>query len=104
MIEPGSSISIRNSAGILSVDVCEKLDMRNVTQGIGSDKLPAIQKPRLEFHRCSDGTTLITLCNRQYEVPCEMFLFILGDDGVEGYRGEYQEDEREDRAFVTIEA
>ena len=104
MIEPGSSISIRNSAGILSVDVCEKLDMRNVTQGIGSDKLPAIQKPRLEFHRCSDGTTLITLCNRQDEVPCEMFLFILGDDGVEGYRGEYQEDEREDIAFVTIEA
>ena len=47
--------------------------------------------------------TLVTLCNRQDEVQCTMFLFVLTEDSIEAYRGEYIEDEREDNAFITFE-
>ena len=103
MIEPGSTLTIRNKAGVLSVNVCERISLQDVTRGIGSDKLPAIEKPRLEFHRRKDRATLVTLCNRQDEVPCTMFLFVLTEDDIEAYRGEYIEDEREDKAFITFE-
>lgn len=103
MIELGSALTIRNKAGVLSVNVCEKISLQDVTRGIGSDKLPPIEKPRLEFHRRKDGVTLVTLCNRQDEVPCTMFLFVLTKDSIEAYRGEYIEDEREDNAFITFE-
>lgn len=103
MIEPGSVLTIRNKAGVLIVNVLESVSLSDVTRGIGTDKLPAIEKPRLEFHRRKDGTTLVTLCNRQNEVPCKMFLFILDGDEIEAYRGEYIEEEREDDAFVTVE-
>lgn len=103
MIESGSVLTIRNKAGVLFVNVCEKISLRDVVYGVGSDKLPAIEKPRLEFHRRKDGVTLVTLCNRQDEVPCTMFLFVLTEDNIEAYRGEYIEEEREDSAFITFE-
>lgn len=104
MFEPGSVIKIKNKAGVLLVNVCEKLNMRDITMGIGDNKLPPIQKPRLEFHRRDDGIMLVTLCNRQDEYPCDMFLFVVNGCCISAYRGEFLEEELEDEVFTIFYA
>lgn len=62
-MKPGDIITIKNPAGILRVAIEKELDFRNVTMGLGEDKLPGLVRPRLEYHKGTGyGGHLITLC------------------------------------------
>lgn len=70
----GDIVSIKNPAGILKVRIEKELDLKDVTRGIGDDKLPSFDRPRLEYHKGPYGEHLVTLCGDLTTVPFNMYL------------------------------
>lgn len=74
----GDTITIKNPAGMLQVYIEKELSMRDVSRGIGDDKIPELINPRLEYHRGTGwGGHLITLCDERHEkqqFPFNMYL------------------------------
>lgn len=105
LIKPMSDkIYIRNKAGKLTVELIRKLDLRDVTRGIGDDKLPPMPRPRLEFHKRRNGDKIVTLCNRDDELPGTMYVAFLSEwDTPEIWEGRYKEDEEDELIFETEE-
>ena len=98
----GDKIYIRNSAGKLTVELIRKLDLRDVTRGIGDDKLPSMPRPRLEFHKRRNGDKIVTLCNRDSELPGTMYVAFLSEwDTTEVWEGRYAEDEEAEFIYET---
>ena len=73
-MEPGHKIYIRNRAGKLTVHLVRQLDLYNVMTGIGEEKLPAMENPRLEFHEDRHGGRIVTLCDGAAKLPCAMYV------------------------------
>lgn len=75
----GDIVQIKNSAGLLNVRLEKELDFRDVTRGIGDDKLPSLDRPRLEYHKARYGEQLITLCGDCSIMPFNMYLMYICD-------------------------
>ena len=95
------AIKVRNSAGILKITAERELNLRDVFSGIGDDKLPPMQNPRLEIHQGTYGDVLVTLTDRT--VDNTMFLAEI-EDGIPPriYVGHYEPEKRAED-YVTFE-
>lgn len=104
--EAGEVIKIRNSAGVLEVHVIRKMKMQDVGRGTGLDKLPAMERPRLEVHTCGE-TTLVTLCENASngEYPQDIYIVeIYPYSEPMVYVGEFRDSEKREEVFVTVDA
>ena len=94
---------IRNSAGVLTVRAERELSLRDVFQGMGDDKLPEMERPRLELHKNERyNGWLVTLSDRDCEGTMYVLEFSDFGDGVKAYLGEYDV-EVPDKSYVTME-
>lgn len=76
----GDIVTIKNRAGMLRVCIEKELDFREVTMGIGDDKLRSFSRPRLEYHKGTGwGGQLITLCDANDELPFYMYMLHITD-------------------------
>lgn len=100
----GNKIFIRNKAGKLTVELVRQMSLVDVTRGLGDDKLPPMERPRLEFHKRRNGDRVVTLCNRDNELPGTMYVAFLSEwDTTEVWEGRYSEDEEDELIFETEE-
>jgi hypothetical protein len=77
----GDIVTIKNQAGMLRLCIEKELDFRDVTRGIGDDKLPGFARPRLEYHEGTGwGGQLITLCDAVDKPPFYMYMLHLATD------------------------
>ena len=98
----GDKIYIRNSVGLLTVGLIRKMDLVDVMRGIGDDKLPSMCKPRLEFHKRKNGDRIVTLCDREDELPGTMYIAFLYEwEPTEVWEGRYSEEEESELIFET---
>lgn len=105
--EKPREIKIRNSAGILAVTIDRVIAVKDVFIGSGDDKLPPMNRPRLEIHKGSYyGAFLITLMDRDVAAKGEntIYLVEVNDEGDPvAYIGHFQP-EKEDFDYMTCEA
>lgn len=91
----GDIITIQNDCGLLNIRIEERLDMYDVTRGVGEDKLPTIENPRLEYHEGPYSTSLVTICSK-VEPPFDIYLLYINPGAKpECYRGVCDESERD---------
>lgn len=99
----GDIVTIKNKAGLLQVRIEKELDLRDITRGIGDDKLPAFVRPRLEYHESTGwGGQLITLCDGDSDLPINMYLLniTVDEDKPKCYLGVCGETEQD--IFETV--
>ena len=99
-------IKIRNSAGILEVTIDREISTKDVFFGMGDDKLPSMNRPRLEIHKGTYyGDFLITLMDRDVaaEGKNTIYLVEVTDAKAIAYIGHFQP-ENEDCDYTTCEA
>ena len=70
----GDIVTIKNQAGMLRVRIEKELSLEDIAKGIGDDKLPVFNKPRLEYHKGPYGEHLITYCGDLYTMPFYIYL------------------------------
>lgn len=105
-MEIGDIVTIKNSAGMLRVVIEKELDFRNVSMGVGDDKLPGFIRPRLEYHKGTGyGGQLITLCEgNNDDVSPFFYMYLLHitdcDDKPKCYLGFCNESEKD--IFETV--
>ena len=75
----GDIITIKNKAGMLKIHIEKELSLRDVTMGLGDDKIPSLQKPRLEYHKGPYGQHLVTLCGDLDATPFNIYLMHIND-------------------------
>ena len=98
----GDIFYIRNRSGKLTVELIERLSLEDVTTGIGPDRLPAMNNPRLEFHKSRSGNRIITLCERNSALPGTMYVSILNDfERPEIWKGRYEDTEEDELIYET---
>lgn len=98
----GDKVYIRNSAGLLEIELQKQLSTVDVSQCQGDDAIAQLQKPRLEFHK-RNGGWMITLCNRQSKLPSKIICAFLEDDELEIFEGEFDANEQEEEnIFETV--
>lgn len=95
-------ISIKNRAGLLNIRIVKELSLREVTMGIGDDKLPGLPRPRLEYHKSPRGDHLITLCGDCSTTPFNMYVLHIDcyDNPPRCYLGVCDNDEAD--VFETV--
>lgn len=96
-------VTIRNSAGILHVEIEREISLRDAMYGSGEDKLPPLTRPRLEFHKRRNGDILVSLFDQTNVFPASMYLFFVDGDEIKAYIGRVDGEERDDDSFVTWE-
>lgn len=98
----GDIVTIKNAAGLLKIRIEKELSLRDVTRGIGEDKLPGFNKPRLEYHKGTFGEHLVTLCGDLTSTPFNIYLLHINDydDKPACYLG--VRDDTEENVFETI--
>lgn len=102
MYTKGDTIKIRNKSGILTVHIIREMDMRDVARCLGDDRLPDLEKPRLEVHTCGE-TTLVTLCERKDEMPQHMYIVVVEPwEDPKVYLGEFRETKSDEMVFSTV--
>lgn len=101
-MKPGDIVTIKNRAGMLKVRIEKELALEDVTRGIGDDKLPSFNRPRVEYHKGRYGEHLITLCGDLTTVPFNMYLMHIDgyDDKPSCYLGVC--DDTEQDVFETV--
>lgn len=98
----GDLVKIRNKSGILTVHIIREMDMRDVARCMGDDRLPDLEKPRLEVHTCGEST-LVTLCERSDEFPQHMYIVVIEPwEDTKVYLGEFREAESDEMVFETV--
>lgn len=98
----GDLVKIRNKSGILTVHIIREMDMRDVARCMGDDRLPDLEKPRLEVHTCGE-TTLVTLCERKEGWPQNMYIVVVEPwENPKVYLGEFREAESDEMVFETV--
>lgn len=98
----GDLVKIRNKSGILTVHIIREMDMRDVARCLGDDRLPDLEKPRLEVHTRGE-TTLVTLCERKDGWPQNMYIVVVEPwEDPKVYLGEFREAEEEESIFETV--
>lgn len=99
-------ITVRNSAGILKVTIDREIALKDVFFGRGDDKLPGMNRPRLEVHKGNSyGEFLITLMDRDAAAKSDFTMFIVEVDSIndpKAYIGHYQP-EKELTDYMTYE-
>lgn len=75
----GDTVTIKNKAGMLKVRIEKELRLENIANGIGEDKLPGFNKPRLEYHKGPYGEHLVTYCGDLTGTPFNMYLMHIVD-------------------------
>ena len=71
----GDVITIKNQAGMLRVRIEKELRLEDVTKGLGDDKIPNLNRPRLEYHKGSSyGDHLVSLCGNLDTTPFTIYL------------------------------
>lgn len=76
----GDIVSIKNKAGILKIRIEKELSLEDVTKGIGDDKIPSLNRPRLEYHKGTNyGEHLVTLCGDLTTTPFNIYLMHIID-------------------------
>lgn len=105
--EKKREIKIRNSAGILAVTIDRVIPTKDVFFGTGDDKLPSMNRPRLEIHKGTYyGNFLITLMDRDVAAEGKNTIYLVevndADDPI-AYIGHFQP-EKEDFDYKTCEA
>lgn len=97
----GDIVTIKNQAGMLRVRIEKELSLRDITRGIGDDRLPGFNKPRLEYHEGSYGEHLVTYCGDLNDTPFNIYLMHIVDyeDKPKCYLGVC--DETEQCVYVT---
>lgn len=99
----GDIVTIRNNAGMLRVRIEKELSLRDVGRCLGDDKIPDLQRPRLEYHKGTNwGGHLITLCGNLDKTPFNMYLLHITvyDDEPTCYLGVC--DDTEEDIFETV--
>lgn len=98
----GNIVTIKNKAGMLKVRIVKQLSLQDITRGIGDDKLPGFNKPRLEYHNGPYGQQLITYCGDIDKIPFNMYLMYINNYGedVKCYLGVCDDDEQD--VFETV--
>lgn len=98
----GDIVTIKNAAGLLRIRIEKELDLRDVTRGIGDDKLPGFTRPRLEYHAGPYGEHLVTLCGDLTSTPFNIYLMHITDhlDKPACYLGVC--DDTEEKVFETV--
>lgn len=98
----GDLVKIRNKSGILTVHIIREMDMQDVVRCLGDDRLPDLEKPRLEVHACGE-TTLVTLCERKVGWPQNMYIVVVEPyEKPKVYLGEFREAENDEMVFETV--
>ena len=99
----GDIVTITNKAGMLKVRIEKELTLEDMAKGIGDDRIPDLERPRLEYHRgTSWGGQLITLCGNLDTTPFNMYLLHITDyyDKPKCYLGTC--DNSEETIFETV--
>lgn len=101
-MQVGDTITITNKAGMLKVHIVRELDGADVARCLGDDKIPNLERPRLEYHKGSFGKHLVTLCGNLSSTPFEMYLMYIDDygDKPQYYLGVCHETEQD--VFETV--
>lgn len=76
-MKPGDIVTIKNNCGLLNIRIEKALDFYDVMRGVGHDKLPAFNKPRLEYHEGGYPNSLVTICERTDELPFNIYLLLI---------------------------
>lgn len=98
-MQVGDIVTIKNDCGLLNIRIEERLSMYDVFRGIGDDKLPTIEWPRLEYHEGPYDTCLVTLSSRS-EPPFDIYLLHINPgESPECFRGVCSETESD--VFTT---
>lgn len=98
----GDTVTIKNKAGMLKVRIEKELPMRDIAMGVGDDKLPGFNRPRLEYHKGPYGKHLVTLCGDLDSTPFNMYMMVISnyDDTPSCYLGVC--DDTEQDVFETV--
>ena len=76
----GDTVTIKNKAGMLSVHIEKELSLADVAKGLGDDKIPSLNRPRLEYHKGTGwGGHLVTLCGDLDSTPFKIYLLHIND-------------------------
>lgn len=102
-MKSGDKIYIRNSAGKLTIRLHRSLSLSDVSKGLGKDMLPAIEKPRWEFHEDCHGVHLVTLNDAAKELPGTMYIAVWEQwEKPEIWEGFFEATEEEEYIYETI--
>lgn len=97
-------IFIRNKAGKLTIELIKQLSLRDVTRGLGDDKLPSMSRPRLEFHKDRGGDRIVTLCDGAKDLPGTIYVAFLSSwEPIEIWEGRFDNSEEEELVYETEE-
>lgn len=99
----GDIVTIKNNAGMLRVRIEKELSLRDISRGIGDDKIPDLNRPRLEYHKGTGwGGHLVTLCGNLDDTPFNIYMmhFTDYDDKPKCYLGIC--DSTEETIFETV--
>lgn len=100
----GDIIKIRNKAGLLKLQLRNKLNPKDVQKGLGEDKLGSFTCCRWEFHKNRSGDFISTLYDH---IPDNEKIFVAitneydNDNMVEFWEADIKESEREDGSYET---
>ena len=100
----GNKIYIRNKAGKLTVELVKRLSSWDVTRSVGDDKLPPMERPRLEFHKDRHGDRIVTLCDDAKSLPGTIYVAFLNTwEPIEFWEGRFDNSEEDELIFETEE-
>lgn len=79
-MKTGDVITIKNKAGMLRVRIEKELSLEEVSKGIGDNKIPDLNRPRLEYHNGTGWNGhLVTLCGNLDVLPFNLYLLHIAD-------------------------
>lgn len=94
-------VYIRNIGGLLKIELKKKLCTSDVARGLGIDKLPTMENPRLEFHN-NGGSWMVTLTDENSHLPAKIICAFLDYNDVQIFEGQFSKTEQEENIFETV--